>query len=161
MNLTIRKMKIADIEAVQNVARESWNATYEDIIPDQIQQNFLKMAYSNEMMEQRLSQSLILVAEVDNRVVGFANYSPVNHDGKVELVALYIYPDQQAKGIGTALLKEGINLSEGVKEIYLNVEKANEMGKNFYQAKGFNTIDEFDDDFDGHILKTLRMVLEV
>lgn len=161
MNFNIRKMKKEDIEEVQNVARKSWNATYEGIIPDQIQKNFLKMAYSDEMMEQRLSQSLILVAEVNDRIVGFANYSPVNHAGEVELAAIYIYSDHQGMGIGTSLLKEGLKLLDGVKEIYINVEKENEIGKNFYLAKGFNIVDEFDDDFDGHILKTLRMVLEV
>lgn len=161
MSFKIRKMKKEDIEEVKSVARKSWNETYEGIIPEQIQQNFLKMAYSDEMMEQRLSQSIILVAEVDDRVVGFANYSRVNGAGMVELSAIYIYPDQQGIGIGTNLLKEGIKCLEAAKEIYVNVEKENEIGKNFYQARGFKLVDEFDDDFDGHILKTVRMVLEI
>lgn len=41
------------------------------------------------------------------------------------------------------------------------LKKENEIGKNFYAAKGFTTVKEFDDDFDGYILKTLRMVLEI
>lgn len=56
---------------------------------------------------------------------------------------------------------EGINNIDGAKEILVNVEKDNEVGINFYKASGFEVISEFDDDFDGHILKTVRMVLKV
>src|SRR5690625_3050875 len=154
-------MKKEDIKEVQDVAQKSWKATYNGIIPAEIQQNFLKMTYSYEMMEHRLNQSLILIAEVNDRVVGFANYSPVNDAGDVELSAIYIYPDYQGIGIGTSLLKEGIKRLEAAKEIYVNVEKENEIGKNFYQTYGFKLVEAFDDDFDGHILKTLRMVLEI
>ncbi len=161
MNFIVRQMIEEDTKAVQDVARKSWNATYEGIIPSSIQENFLNTAYSDEMMERRLKGSLLLVAEVNDGIVGFANYSPVKSEGKVELGSIYIYPEYQGAGIGTALLKEGIALSTGVKEIYINVEKDNFIGKNFYKAKGFSFVEVFDDDFDGHILRTERMVLLV
>jgi len=161
MSYLIRKMRKEDTVNVQDVAKKSWNATYEGIIPSAIQENFLKSAYSDEMMKKRLNGSLFLVAEIENIIVGFANYSPVNNKGEAELGAIYIYPEHQGEGIGTALLQEGIRNLEGVKEIFINVEKENKTGKTFYEAKGFNIVEEFDDDFDGHILKTVRMVLEV
>ncbi|MEC5425707.1 GNAT family N-acetyltransferase [Virgibacillus sp. C22-A2] len=161
MTYTVRKMKDNDIAQVQYVAKVSWNATYEGIIPLSIQANFLKLAYSDEMMKRRLETSTIFVAEFDGKVAGFANYSPVSEDGKVELGAIYLIPDHQGKGAGTALLKKGIDELEGVREIFINVEKDNEIGKTFYDAKGFEFVSEFDDDFDGHILKTIRMVLQV
>ncbi|WP_199860687.1 GNAT family N-acetyltransferase [Oceanobacillus damuensis] len=161
MSFLIRKMTKEDTKKVQDVAQKSWNTTYEGIIPSEIQENFLNAAYSDEMMEKRLNSSLLLVAEVENSLVGFANYSPVKNECEVELGAIYIYPEHQGKGIGTALLQEGIKILEGVREIYINVEKENKIGKTFYEAKGFKIVQEFDDDFDGHILKTVRMVLEV
>lgn len=50
---------------------------------------------------------------------------------------------------------------EGIipREIHLEVEKENAIGTTFYKAKGFKIVDEYDDDFDGHILKTVRMEL--
>lgn len=161
MEFTIRKTKYEDIKQVQNVAKTTWNATYEGIIPLEVQETFLKTAYNNEAMKQRLEGSNLFVAEIEGKVVGFANYSPVNKDGKVELGAIYIYPEQQGKGIGSALLQKGIEDLAGVKEIYINVEKDNKIGKAFYEAKGFEVVKEFDDAFDGHILKTVRMVLRV
>lgn len=157
----IRKMHVEDIPQVQGVAKKSWNATYEGIIPFEIQEKFLKVAYNDDRMKQRLERSFLFVAEIDSNVVGFANFSPVNDEGKAELGAIYLYPEYQGKGIGSALLQKGINELEGVEEIYINVERDNEIGKSFYDAKGFQVLKEFDDDFEGHTLKTVRMVLNV
>lgn len=161
MSLIIRKAETKDIGLVQQVAKVSWNATYDGIIPNEIQENFLQSAYSNEMMERRVKNSLFLIAEIGDEIVGFANFSPVREKGEVELGAIYLSPKYQGKGIGTALLQKGIQLLAGVKKVFINVEKENEIGKTFYQAKGFKIHSEFDDDFDGHILKTIRMVLAV
>ncbi|RDW17647.1 GNAT family N-acetyltransferase [Oceanobacillus arenosus] len=154
-------MKKKDIPQVQHIAKTSWNATYEGIIPYNIQENFLNSAYSDKNMKSRLKHSFIFVAEVDKRIVGFANYSPITKDGKTELVAIYLYPEYQGKGIGTAFLRHGIEQLGDVEEIHLNVEKNNEIGMNFYTAKGFEVVSEFEDDFGGHILHTVRMVLRV
>ena len=161
MNYKIREMLIEDTKQVQDVAKKSWNATYEGIIPDNIQENFLKGAYNDEMMKKRLIHSLMLVAEVENKIVGFANFSPVNEKWEVELSAIYLYPEYQGYGIGSALLDKGVSNLENLKEIYINVEKDNTIGTNFYKAKGFKIVDEYDDNFDGHILKTIRMVLTI
>lgn len=103
----------------------------------------------------------MLVAVVEDHIVGFANYSPLKEDATAELSAIYLYPEYQGNGIGTSLLNEGIKLLNGVKEIYINVERDNKSGRDFYNAKGFTVVSEFDDNFDGHILKTVRMVLKV
>ena len=161
MVCTIRKMQKEDIHQVQQVAKISWNYTYEGIIPLEIQESFLKSAYHDEMMQKRLENSFIWVSEVDGKIVGFANFSPAKEDGETELGAIYVHPVYLGKGIGTALLNEGIQYIEGAKKIFINVERENRIGTTFYKAKGFKVVSEFDDDFDGHILKTVRMVLKV
>ena len=113
------------------------------------------------MMEKRLNGSVIFVAEKEDKVVGFANFSPVNSEGQSELGAIYLYQNCQGEGIGTALLQRGIKELENLKEVYIDVEKENIIGKSFYDAKGFKTIKEYDDNFDGHVLKTVRMCLTV
>ncbi|KQL52307.1 GNAT family acetyltransferase [Heyndrickxia shackletonii] len=161
MQYTIRKMQLEDIPHVQNVAKVSWNATYKGIIPIHVQEKFLKYAYNDEMMQRRYERSFIFVAEVEGKVIGFANFSPLKENGEAELGAIYLYPEYQGEGIGTALLNEGIKYLEGVKEIYINVEKDNIIGKNFYHAKGFEVVSEFVDHFEGYDLKTVRMVLQI
>lgn len=159
--MAIRKMNPEDTKQVQHVAKTSWNATYEGIYPHEVQGNFLKSAYNDEMMKRRMERSLMLVAEEDGKVVGFANFSPVKEGGKVELYAIYLLPEVQGKGIGTSLLNERIEQLDGVKEIYINVNRDNAIGRAFYEAKGFKAVEELDEDFEGHSLKTIRMVLEV
>ncbi|MBF0753068.1 GNAT family N-acetyltransferase [Jeotgalicoccus nanhaiensis] len=161
MNFIIREMLIEDTKQVQDVAKKSWNATYEGIIPNNIQENFLKGAYNDEMMQKSLSHSLLLVAEAENKIVGFVNFSPVNEQGQTELSAIYLYPKYQGHGIGSALLDKGIAMLGNLKEVHLNVEKDNTIGTNFYKAKGFKIVDEYDDNFDDHILKTVRMLLKI
>ncbi|CEA00264.1 Protease synthase and sporulation negative regulatory protein PAI 1 [Metalysinibacillus saudimassiliensis] len=161
MSFIIREMKKEDTKQVQDVAQKSWHSTYEGIIPRNIQENFLKVAYSDEMMEKRLNESLIFVAVMENKIVGFANFTTVNNAGQAELSAIYLYPNHQGKGIGTALLHRGIDVLENAKEIYIDVEKENNSGITFYQAKGCKVIKEYEDNFDGHMLQTIRMCLTV
>lgn len=81
-------MHYEDTKQVQSIAKTTWNATYEGIIPLEVQINFLKLNYSDESMKLRIERSIVYVAEVEGEIVGFANYSPVRDGGKVELAAI-------------------------------------------------------------------------
>ncbi|WP_078394820.1 GNAT family N-acetyltransferase [Shouchella patagoniensis] len=161
MNYTIREMQETDIKSVQKVAKVSWNTTYENMIPVDIQDRFLQAAYSEGRMVSRLKHSSLFVAEKENQIVGFANFSPVNEKGEVELGAIYLEPAYQGRGIGSALLLKGIEKLSGVQSVFIDVEKENRVGIRFYKAKGFKTVAEFEDVLEGHRSKMLRMILEV
>ncbi|ARQ03439.1 GNAT family N-acetyltransferase [Macrococcoides caseolyticum] len=158
MNSKIRNMTEKDIPKIQNIAKLSWHDTYEEIIPLHIQDNFLEMAYSISMLEKRLALTNMYVAEFDDQVVGFANFSK-DENGIVELTAIYLLSDYRNLRIGSALIKHGISRMEGIKFIDVVVEKENKVGYNFYKKFGFVVQDEFEDDFDGHILQSVRMRL--
>jgi len=161
IDFKIRKMQPEDTKHVQDVAKKSWNSTYKDIIPLEIQENFLKTAYNGNMMAKRLEQSYLFIAEVKGKIVGFANFSSVKEEGQIDLLAIYLYAEYQGQGIGSALLNEGIKKVDNAKEIRVNVEKDNHIGMDFYKTKGFEIMNEFDEDFNGHSLKTIQMVLKV
>lgn len=161
ITILIRKMKKSDMKQVQDIATKAWHATYEGIIPREIQNRFLKSAYSDTRMKDRLKQPYFFVSEVGGKVVGFAQFTEPDQKGITDLVAIYLYPEYQGKGIGTAFLEEGIKRLENVKEIHLNVEKDNHLGRRFYEAKGFSVIAEYEEDFAGHVLNTMQMALKV
>lgn len=161
MNITIRLMEAKDIEQIQHIAKTAWHATYEGIIPQSIQDKFLAVAYNVERLFQRMQQSIVYVAEIEDTVSGFANYSPIDESGTSELAAIYLLPSSQGKGVGTALLQRAIQDFSNLKEIHLTVERDNSIGMNFYVAKGFKIVEEFEEDFEGHVLQSVRMVLEV
>lgn len=160
MDLLIRRMKQEDISRITKIARESWHETYDGIIPRTIQDNFLAEAYNEKMLEKRYQRTPFYVAELKKEIVGFVNYSNINNDGSIELSAIYLHPQYKSQGIGSKLLDKG---KQDLKPelIFVNVETENVIGKNFYIAKGFQIVDEFDEDFDGHVLKTTRMVLKI
>ncbi|MET4563173.1 ribosomal protein S18 acetylase RimI-like enzyme [Lysinibacillus parviboronicapiens] len=158
MTLIIRQMREEDIFFVQEIAKSSWHDTYEGIIPKKVQERFLQIAYSKESLLKRRQKSSFLVAVLDESLVGFANFSKTNN-GQAELFAIYLVPNMQHKGIGTALLENGIQQLENLTTLTVCVEKENTIAMRFYQAKGFQFVEEFDDLFDGHVLKTIRMAL--
>lgn len=158
MKFQIREMKAEDIKNVQQVAKTSWNDTYDGIIPAHVQESFLNSAYSDEMMKRRLEVSSLYVAEADGQIVGFANFSTVKEEGEVELGAIYLLPEFQGEGVGTALLNEGINNAQKASKVFINVEKENGRGVYFYKAKGFEMLTEFEDKLEGHITVMVRMV---
>lgn len=153
-------MTAGDIPQVQQVAIKSWHTTYENIIPLNIQNNFLSKAYSEERLLARLSSSPFYVAKIDKQVIGFANFSNKKADGTVELFAVYLDPDFQGKGIGSALLQVGIEQLQPT-QVFINVEAENRIGRQFYNAKGFQVIEKFNEVFDGHQLKNVRMSLNL
>lgn len=161
MTYTIKKMNEDNIAEVQEVAKICWHDTYEGILPKEVRDAFLEQAYSHEMMKRRLERSHLFVAEVDGEVTGFANFSPVKYDGEAELGAIYILPQYQGIGIGTALLQEGIGYLEGVKKLYVYVEAENEKGKAFYNAQGFAALERFEENLEGHKTQMVRMVLHI
>ena len=156
----IRKMTVEDIPQVQIVARESWYDTYDGIIPRYIQDDFLASAYSDENMVRRVERSHAFVTLIEDKIVGFANFSYVKDNGTSELAAISLLPAAQGKGLGTKLLEQGLALAN-IKVIELNVKKDNTSGMNFYLAKGFKQINSFKEDFAGNELETVRMRLEV
>ncbi|MCP8615286.1 GNAT family N-acetyltransferase [Salirhabdus salicampi] len=158
MKFTIRPITENDISPVQQIARRSWNETYDGIIPKDIQERFISFAYSNEMMQKRVEKSIMYVAEVNEKVVGFANFSPINTAGFTELDAIYLDSQYHGNGIGTSLLEEGLKQLHHANKVYVNVEKENDSGVHFYYAKGFEVESEYEDNFDGHKLQTVRMV---
>ncbi|MFD2444132.1 GNAT family N-acetyltransferase [Bacillus sp. CGMCC 1.16607] len=161
MNYFIRDAKIEDISEIQNVAMITWNYTYEGIIPYEIQEQFLNFAYSIKSMEQRIRNSILLVGELNGKIIGFANFYFINVNKDAELGAIYIYPEWHGKGLGTELLREGLNRLVTPKRIFINVEHKNEIGKNYYVAKGFKKIKEFEEFIGNNSLKMVRMVLEI
>lgn len=152
----IRNMTEQDVLAVQQVATDTWHTTYEGIIPRSIQDAFLQQAYNESHLSQRLQHGVFYVAETNGAVRGFAHFSPVV-DGMVILYAIYIHPTLQGKGIGTAFLQKLHEEVDGVETIEVEVEQDNQIGMHFYKAKGFQVREIYEEDFDGHLLKTVKM----
>ncbi|WP_203334181.1 GNAT family N-acetyltransferase [Planococcus beigongshangi] len=154
----IRTGTSQDITAVQEIAHTSWNDTYQNIIPSNIQQSFLDKSYSVPMMEMRLKKTILLLAEHEGEAVGFANFTKLDDDGDAELIALYMKPEHQRNGYGKKLLHSGLTYLLDGSNLFVYVECENMKGRRFYEANGFELVEEFEELFEGHPLQTAKYV---
>lgn len=154
----IRTGTAQDIAAVQEIAHVSWNDTYQDIIPVNIQQSFLDKSYSVPMMEMRLKKTILLLAEHEGEPIGFANFTKLDDDGDSELIALYLKPEHQRNGYGKKLLDSGLTYLLDGSNLFVYVECENKKGRSFYEANGFEFLEEFEELFEGHPLQTAKYV---
>ncbi|QHJ69280.1 GNAT family N-acetyltransferase [Planococcus halotolerans] len=154
----IRTGTSKDITAVQEIAHISWNDTYQDIIPVNIQQSFLDKSYSVPMMEMRLKKTILLLAEHEGEPIGFANFTKLDDDGDAELIALYLKPEHQRHGYGKKLLDSGLTYLLDGSNLFVYVESENKKGRSFYESNGFEFVEEFEELFEGHPLQTAKYV---
>ena len=157
----IRSGTIEDIASVQEIAYASWNDTYEGIIPSPAQKSFLDKSYSTPMMEMRLKKTIVLVAIHEDEAIGFANFTKLDQDGDAELIALYLKPEYQRNGFGKKLLDSGLSHLFDGSELSVYVGSENEKARNFYAANGFEFVEEFEELFEGHPLKTAKYVYDL
>lgn len=107
--IIIREAIQTDSDAIAFVHVESWKTTYRGIMPDDVLEN-LSLVNRQKQWERiiREAQSYTIVAEIDQKVVAFANggtpIKPVDgYDG--ELYSLYSLKEVQGKGIGRLLMQ--------------------------------------------------------
>jgi GNAT superfamily N-acetyltransferase len=90
-----------------------------------------EIKYSGEMIE----AGWVRVARIDDKIVGFI----ARHEN--EIYALYVLPEAQDKGVGTALLK---NAMKDCDHLALWSYEANGMASHFYTLRGFVETDRTD-----------------
>jgi [ribosomal protein S18]-alanine N-acetyltransferase len=106
--------------------------------------------YSDYFFESLLRElpEAFIVAEVDDKVIGyimckiefgFSNFRKLGFVKKGHVVSVAVFDQHRGKGIGKALMLEGINgvLSRKSDEIYLEVRVSNIQAIRMYQRLGF------------------------
>ena len=118
---------------------KSWQEAYADLLP----QEFLKNTYTLERCQDwavRYPQN-ILVALVDERVVGFACYGASSQEDLQpagELYALYVLSDYYDQGIGYQLMQAALEKLQSYETIALWVLEWNARDIAFYKKVGFH-----------------------
>ncbi|HFR3774442.1 TPA: N-acetyltransferase family protein [Streptococcus suis] len=117
---------------------KSWQEAYVDLLP----QEFLKNTYTLERCQDwavRYPQN-ILVALVDEQVVGFACYGASSQEDLQEageLYALYVLADYYDQGIGYQLMQAALEKLQSYETVSLWVLEGNTRAIAFYEKIGF------------------------
>ena len=135
----IMKIRIATPQDAKNVKTAHYYAyqvSYRGYLPDDFLDN---MPFDEAIIERTanaIKEHEYYVAEIDNQVVGFArlNYP---EEKTVEIMALYVHPDFQKKGVGSTLIQEICRLKKenGYTQLVLWTIK-NGPSVGFYQKQG-------------------------
>lgn len=146
MIFVVRRCGVGDISSLSDLLKVCWHATYDQMIGrDQAAQagRHLHSKFNLGLWIARsfLSrESTVLVTTRGDVPVG---YAMAQRDGsETILYSLYVHPDWQRKGIGSALLDAVIADHTDAKAIRLEVLKDNASAIAWYQAKGFESYGE-------------------
>ena len=136
MALTIRKAEMADLDAVLAVGHRTWPVTYEGIAGADYVQAGLAKWWSAEATSPAIRQGRLTVAEVDGEVVGMASVG--REQDHLVLWRLYVLPEHQGQGVGSALLAAVLEEAAGsYPEIRLSYTEGNTPAAHFYRSRGF------------------------
>jgi ribosomal protein S18 acetylase RimI-like enzyme len=140
-NAKIRTVTATDLEAVRDVLRETWHATYDGLFGAAEVDAISARWHAIDVLKSQMAahDSAFLVAEYDDVVVATSFASQIK-PGEVVLDRIYVLPIAQGIGIGQALLKESLARFPGAATVRLEVEPRNTGAIKFYEAQGFTRV---------------------
>ena len=143
----IRPATIDDARSIAEVHVNSWRTTYAGHIPGEylaglsIPNRERSWKASIESIE--IAGKPVLVAVIDNAVVGFVCFGPSRDDGAAErgigeIYAIYLSAEHQGKGIGRALWNAALSRLKECQftEVTLWVIDSNMRARGFYEQMG-------------------------
>ncbi|WP_276272898.1 GNAT family N-acetyltransferase [Haloarcula litorea] len=154
-DVEVRAGDPGDVPAVQRVADRAWHAAHDEIVGPEAVDAFLQRFYGTDRLATAVEADdrVFLVATREDEVVGFAGAGPTDEDdGTWSLSRIYADPDHWHTGVGTALT--GRVRDRGGDRLRLVVMADNDVGVGFYEARGFERVDDHYDEFldvDGYV----------
>lgn len=151
MAVDVRQGLPDHVPGIKRVARRAWYAAHAPIIGPGTVEDFLAEHYDEASLESAIrDEDAILDVAVDDSgtVVGFVSATPTDEVATFALNRVYVHPDRWGEGVGRSLLTEverAIDESGGDR-IRLAVMAENDRAVAFYEAAGYDLIEEFYDD---------------
>ena len=123
--LTVRAMRLADLDEVMVIERRSFSAPWEE---------------STFRGLMRRPSAALLVAETDDELTGYSVMWFAADEG--ELGDIAVVPERRGEGIGRCLLRESISVaaSRGTRSLYLEVRESNDVARRLYEKVGFSVV---------------------
>jgi ribosomal protein S18 acetylase RimI-like enzyme len=142
----IRPAKLEDRSLIRSISERTWPSTYGHIISKEQIDFMLDWMYSDESLAGQFEKGhQFFIAQLNGNDIGFCSVSKSDEgQGDHKLNKLYILPNIQKSGAGTALLFKAIEIAKaaGSTSLFLQVNKHNNAYE-FYLKKGFIKESEF------------------
>lgn len=136
MQIKIRKATPNDARDIKSIHYHTYQVCYRGYLPDDFLDNMHFDEATIERTADRIKKIEYYVAEFNNRIVGFSALD-YPKEKTVEIQMLYVHPDFQKQGAGSALMNKICNLKkeEGYKKLVAwTIKDGPAVG--FYQKRG-------------------------
>ncbi|WP_159739928.1 GNAT family N-acetyltransferase [Vibrio atypicus] len=166
MEINLRKAAQTDAREIAQIHVSSWKSAFDGLMPADYINGFTVSSRVDEWHKTiRNNTETVVVAERDDKVVGFMSYfvSPESAE-VIELSKLYLCPSVYGQRLGSSFLThlEQESQALGTKTIELYVLDNNEAAIQFYSKHGFEFADGFmSEEFEGSVIIDLLMVKRV
>ncbi|WP_328529814.1 GNAT family N-acetyltransferase [Nocardioides sp. NBC_00368] len=132
--MRVREATTEDPDAVIHVGVTTWRATYPPITGQAYVEDGINKWWAPDAVLPGIRAGTVLVAEVDDRVIAMASYSLF--EDHLMLWKLYVLPEVQGSGAGSALLGEVIARA-GDLPVRLTHLVGNDRAHAVYERLGF------------------------
>lgn len=113
-----------------------------------------------ELLATDSSDTRVFLAENNGEIVGIVRVSSLDsNDFDAQLNGMHVAPDTTGSGIGSLLMKQAITFikERGLKNVELGVIAANVRARNFYEAHGWELVEELTDGIEGVPIAIYRL----
>lgn len=139
MPLEVRFACLNDLLDIVDLHINTWKESYSGYIDENSISKVTQVSQERLMnMRSKIDRNLVYVAELDNKIVGFATLANEIQNHVTEIKQLYVAPHYQRLGIGQRLLKCIFSdlRAKGCQEVVLWTMKNYEKSNSFYQKNG-------------------------
>ena len=153
--LRVREAELEDARAIAEAHVRGWQGAYQGIVPASVLDSLdvsdrterWEQGLRGELPEEGVESRANYVVERDGAVIGFAivgEYRDALASEVAELWAMYVHPDHDRSGAGTALMERTFQQFSdlGATTGYLWVLADNMIGRSFYEKNGWAVVAE-------------------
>ncbi|MEL6745915.1 MAG: GNAT family N-acetyltransferase [Pseudomonadota bacterium] len=140
-DITIRRARVDEAEALARLHVSVWRETYRDYAPSEaitLLDEARRLPYWTQAIAQKAADAGIFVADGGQDPLGVISYAPSEHaafDGRVEIKHLYVALEAQGMGLGRQLLQTVLDQTNP-KGVALAVVRQNDAARRFYARLG-------------------------
>jgi ribosomal protein S18 acetylase RimI-like enzyme len=137
--MRIERASVGDVKAIQAVLRATWLDTYSPYLAQTTLDEVTSVWHDAAMLEARIRDRDIFfaVARLEDGAIAGLVTAQQRPDGDLFIYRLYVRPDLQHQGLGTALYQATLAEFPGIRRVRLQVVANNHKGFAFRRKHGF------------------------
>jgi ribosomal protein S18 acetylase RimI-like enzyme len=158
--MRIEKASVADVKAIQAVLRATWLDTYSPYLAQATLDEVTTVWHDSALLEARIRDDSIFFAVAkrpDSEIAGLVTAQRHPPDD-LFIYRLYVRPDLQHQGLGTALYEATLAAFPTARTVRLHVVANNQKGFAFWRKLGFSESGLHTETVAGETIRVTEMV---